>query len=92
MDAAEDQVKIRSSYNLAGVSFDPEEVAASIRKQIPAFEISYEPDFRQEIADTWPKSIDDQEARKDWGWKHKFDLDAMTKVMLENLGKQYGTP
>lgn len=91
MDAAEDQVKIRSSYNLAGVSFDPEEVAASIRKQIPAFEISYEPDFRQEIADTWPKSIDDQEARKDWGWKHKFDLDAMTKVMLENLGKQYGT-
>ena len=91
MDADEEKVKIRSSYNLAGVSFDPEEVAASIRKHIPTFEISYEPDFRQEIADTWPKSIDDQEARKDWGWKHKFDLDAMTQVMLENLKKQYGT-
>ena len=91
MDADEENVKIRSSYNLAGVSFDPEEVAASIRKHIPSFEISYEPDFRQEIADTWPKSIDDQEARKDWGWKHKFDLDAMTIVMLENLKTQYGT-
>ena len=65
----------------------PEDIAASIRKYIPEFTISYKPDFRQAIADSWPQSINDAEAREHWGWKPDFDLDAMTKVMLENLGK-----
>ncbi len=85
MDAKEGDIKIRSSYNLAGISFDPEEIAASIRKHIPEFEITYEPDFRQAIADSWPQSIDDSNARKDWGWAHEYDLAEMTKIMLENL-------
>lgn len=87
MEAPANQVKIRSSYNLGGISFNPEEIAASIRKFIPEFTISYKPDFRQAIADSWPQSIDDTEARKDWGWNPEFDLDGMTKVMLENLSK-----
>lgn len=89
MDAAAQDVKIRSSYNLAGVSYAPEEVTASIQKHLPEFEISYEPDFRQAIADTWPESIDDSRAREDWGWSHKFDLNAITKIMLENLKSRY---
>lgn len=89
MDAAAQDVKIRSSYNLAGVSYAPEEVAVSIQKHLPEFEISYEPDFRQAIADTWPESIDDSRAREDWGWSHKFDLNAITKIMLENLKSRY---
>jgi len=89
MEAPKDQVKIRSSYNLAGVSFDPEEIAASIRKHIPDFTIEYAPDFRQEIADSWPSSIDDSEARSDWGWNHEFDLESMTQIMLENLKGKY---
>jgi nucleoside-diphosphate-sugar epimerase len=87
MEAPPASVKIRSSYNLGGISFNPEEIAASIRKYIPDFTISYNPDFRQAIADSWPQSIDDSEARKDWGWKPAYDLDGMTKVMLENLSK-----
>lgn len=89
MDAPSEDVKIRSAYNLAGVSFEPEEIAASIRKHIPDFEISYEPDFRQAIADTWPQSIDDSHARHDWGWQHEYDLDAMTEIMLKNLKPKY---
>lgn len=89
MDAEEEDVKIRSSYNLAGVSYAPEDVAASIKKHIPDFEMSYEPDFRQEIADSWPNSIDDSRAREDWDWKHKFGLDEMTAIMLENLKPKY---
>lgn len=86
MEAPADQVKIRSSYNLAGISFDPEEIAASIRKEIPEFKLSYlEHDPRQAIADSWPASIDDSQARNDWGWKHEYDLDAMTKDMLLNI-------
>jgi len=85
MEAKKETIKIRSSYNLAGMSFSPEEITASIQKHIPEFKISYEPDFRQAIADSWPQSIDDSEARKDWGWEHKFSLDDMTKIMLENL-------
>lgn len=87
MEAPAEKVKIRSSYNVAGVSFNPEEIAASIKKYIPDFTITYKPDFRQAIADSWPQSINDNEAREHWGWKPKFDLDAMTKDMLENLGK-----
>lgn len=85
MESPAEKVKIRSSYNLAGISFNPEQVAASIRKQIPEFTITYKLDFRQAIADSWPQSINDEHASKDWGWKLEFDLDAMTQVMLENL-------
>lgn len=89
MDTDEQNIKIRSSYNLAGVSYAPEEVTKSIQKHLPDFSITYEPDFRQAIADTWPKSIDDSKARKDWGWSHKFDLDAITEIMLTNLKSRY---
>ena len=89
MDANPEDIKIRSSYNLAGVSYAPEEVTASIQKHLPDFNISYEPDFRQAIADTWPQSIDDSAARKDWGWSHEYDLDAITEQMLTNLKPQY---
>lgn len=89
MSAPEEMIKIKSSYNLAAISFNPEEIAASIRKQIPEFTISYEDDFRQAIADSWPQSISDKEAREDWGWKHTFDLDAITDVMLSNLKNRY---
>ena len=85
MAAPADKIKIRSSYNLAAMSFDPQEIAHEIQKHIPAFEITYKPDFRQAIADSWPSSIDDSAARSDWGWKHRFDLESMTKEMLQNL-------
>jgi nucleoside-diphosphate-sugar epimerase len=87
MQAPIEQIKIRSSYNLAAMSFTPTEIAAEITKHIPEFTITYEPDFRQKIANSWPASIDDAEARKDWNWQHKFDLESMTKDMLENLSK-----
>ncbi|TXD83831.1 NAD-dependent epimerase/dehydratase family protein [Subsaximicrobium wynnwilliamsii] len=89
MDAASETVKIRSSYNLAAISITPKEVSEAIKKHIPDFRISYSPDFRQKIADTWPKSIDDSEARTDWGWNQKFDLDKMTEEMLKNLSEKY---
>jgi nucleoside-diphosphate-sugar epimerase len=85
MEAPAEKVKIRSSYNVAGMSFDPEGIAASIRKHIPNFTLSYNPDFRQAIADSWPQSINDAEAREHWNWKPEFDLDKMTDVMLSNL-------
>lgn len=88
MQAPAEKVKIRSSYNLSGISFTPKEIAGEIKKHIPGFEISYNPDFRQKIADSWPASIDDSNAREDWGWKHDFDLQKMTNVMLENLRKR----
>jgi nucleoside-diphosphate-sugar epimerase len=87
MQAPAEQVKIRSSYNLAAMSFTPTELAAEIKKHIPEFNISYIPDFRQKIADSWPASINDSLARKDWGWSHKFDIESMTKDMLEHLKK-----
>ncbi len=85
MEAPAEKVKIRSSYNLSALNFTPETLAASIKKHIPEFEISYDPDFRQAIADSWPSSIDDSSAREDWGWKHEFDLDKMTSEMLEGI-------
>ena len=87
MQAPAEQVKIRSSYNLAAMSFTPTEIAAEIKKHIPDFNITYTPDFRQKIADSWPASIDDSLARKDWGWNHKFDIKSMTEDMLEHLKK-----
>lgn len=85
MESPADKVKIRSSYNVAGVSFSPKEIADEIRKHIPEFNITYKPDFRQAIANSWPGSIDDTSAREDWGWHNDFDLSAMTKDMLDNL-------
>ena len=85
MEAPSDQLSIRSSYNVAGFSFAPEEIAASIQKSMPDFTISHEPDFRQQIAESWPQSIDDSVARADWGWKPEYDLDAMSVDMLTNL-------
>ena len=85
MLAPAESIKIRSSYNLSGVSFTPTEIAKEIKKHIPDFTISYKPDFRQKIADSWPASIDDTAAREHWNWKHKFDLDSMTVEMLANL-------
>ena len=85
MQADTDKIKIRSSYNLAAMSFTPIEIAAEIRKHIPEFEITYAPDFRQKIADSWPASIDDSEARKDWDWKHQYNLESMTTDMLHQL-------
>ena len=87
MQAPKEQIKIRSSYNLSAVSFTPKEIAESIKKHIPDFTITYNPDFRQKIADSWPSSIDDSDAREHWNWKHEFDLDKMTEVMFENLRK-----
>ena len=89
MEAPAENVKIRSSYNIAGMSFNPLEIAASIQKHIPNFTIDFAPDFRQAIADSWPKSIDDTEARQDWFWKNEFDLQKMTDDMMLNLTKLY---
>ena len=85
MQSASEQVKIRSSYNLAAMSFTPTQIATEIKKHIPEFTVSYQPDFRQVIADSWPGSIDDSIAREDWGWHHEFDLERMTVDMLKNL-------
>ena len=88
MQAPTEQIKIRSSYNLAAMSFTPIEIAAEIKKHIPEFSITYNPDFRQKIADSWPASIDDSEARKDWNWHHEFNLETMTIDMLEHLSAE----
>jgi len=85
MEAPAEKVKVRSSYNLAALNFTPKTLAEAIQKHIPEFEIDYAPDFRQAIADSWPSSIDDSSARKDWGWKHEFDLDKMTAEMLDGV-------
>jgi len=85
MESPAEQIKVRSSYNLASMSFAPEDISASIQKHIPDFKMSYAPDFRQQIADSWPGSIDDTEAREHWGWEPRFDLDQTTQEMLKNL-------
>lgn len=85
MHAPADQVKIRGSYNMAGISFSPKQIAAEIKKHIPEFSITYKPDFRQEIAESWPQSIDDAEARKQWGWKPRYDLSNMVGDMILHL-------
>ena len=85
MHADIEKIKIRSSYNLAGISFSPKEIYSEIAKHITDFSISYSPDFRQDIANSWPKSIDDSRAKADWGWNAKYDLNSMTKEMLKGL-------
>ena len=87
MNANAENLTIWSSYNLAAISFTPSELAKSIQNVIPEFKITYAPDFRQKIADSWPKSIDDSQARKDWGWEHSFDLKKITEEMLTQLQK-----
>jgi nucleoside-diphosphate-sugar epimerase len=85
MQADAHKINIRSSYNIGAFSVCPKDVTNSIHKFIPDFEVTYHPDFRQKIADSWPESIDDRQARKDWNWKHHFSLDNMTETMLKNL-------
>jgi nucleoside-diphosphate-sugar epimerase len=85
MEAPVEKISVRTSYNLSGMSFSPKEIAAEIKKHIPEFEIVYKPDYRLAIAESWPQSIDDAVARRDWGWKEEYDLAAMTNDMLENL-------
>jgi nucleoside-diphosphate-sugar epimerase len=85
MEAAAGKVAIRSSYNVAGVSFNPRELAAAISRAVPAFKIAYKPDSRQAIADTWPRSLDDSRANADWGWKARIGIDEMVADMLENI-------
>lgn len=89
MEAEPAKVKRHDSYNLAGMSFSAGELAAEIKKHIPEFKCDYKPDFRQKIADSWPMSIDDSTARRDWGWKPAFDLAAMTKDMIDKLSKRF---
>lgn len=89
MDAPTENISVRTSYNLSGMSFTPNEVYNSIIKTFPDFKIEYCPDFRQDIADSWPKSIDDSVARKDWGWKPEFNLDEMSKEMINKLEENY---
>jgi nucleoside-diphosphate-sugar epimerase len=85
MDAPAGKVAIRSSYNIAGVSFNPRELAAAIAARLPAFRIAYAPDSRQQIADSWPKSLDDSRAAADWGWKARIGVEEMVADMLENV-------
>ncbi len=89
MDADFAKLKHHCDYNLAAVSFSAGQLAAEIKKHIPDFKVDYKPDFRQAIADSWPQSIDDTPARKEWGWKPKYDLASMTTDMLEKLGQRY---
>ena len=85
MEAPAEKISVRSSYNIAGISFAPNDVGEAIQKIIPEFKLDYAPDFRQKIAESWPESIDDSVARKDWGWKPEFDLEKMTEDMLLNV-------
>jgi len=89
MDAPKEQIRIRTSYNLFSMDFTPNEIFENIKKHVPNFSISYNPDFRQKIAESWTATIDDTEARNDWGWKPEFDLDKMTQIMLEQLRLKY---
>lgn len=88
MQADGKKLSVHSSYNMAGISFDPEQLSTAIRKHIPNFEITYKPDFRQAIADSWPANIDDSVAQHDWGLKTTYDLKKMTQIMLEKIGEK----
>ncbi len=85
MEAPASRISVRHSYNISGMSFSPKEIAAEVKKHIPEFKISYKPDYRQQIADSWPQSIDDSVARSDWDWKEDYNLERMTADMFENL-------
>ena len=85
MEAPKENIKIRTSYNLSGMSFSPVELQNSIHKIYPEFKINYKPDFRDKIASSWPASVDDSCARKDWNWKPLFDINQTTKLMIQHL-------
>jgi len=89
MDADKESLSIRTSYNISGMSFSPKEIYQSILAFYPNFEIEYQPDFRQQIADSWPNSIDDSVARKDWNWKPAYDLSSMTATIVKNLPEYF---
>ena len=91
MQAPKENIKIRTSYNLGSMSFSPAEITLEIQKLYPNFKVEYNADYRQEIAAKWPKSINDDEARKDWNWKPAYDLKLMTSVILEKLEEKYNT-
>ncbi len=88
MEADASNLSVHSGYNFSGVSFAPKELAAEIKKIIPGFEIKYKPDFRETIAESWPKTIDDSVAVKDWGWKHEYNLERMTRIMVVETKKK----
>ncbi|HUX84693.1 MAG TPA: NAD-dependent epimerase/dehydratase family protein, partial [Chitinophagaceae bacterium] len=90
MEADPSRITVRSSYNLSAMSFSPASIAAEIQKHIPGFQIRFAPDYRQQIAESWPESIDDSQARQDWGWKPRYDLAAMVEDMLKNLDASGG--
>jgi len=90
MDAPFGKIKVRNSYNLAALSFEAQELAKEVKKHIPNLVVTYKPDKRQRIADSWPRSIDDSEARSDWGWKHEYDLPKLTKLIIDNLRIKFG--
>jgi nucleoside-diphosphate-sugar epimerase len=90
MEAPEDKIRVRSGYNVGGISFTPKEVYLEIKKHIPDFKITYQPDFRQAIADSWPQSVDDSKAQSDWGLETKFDLKRLTEVMLNGVKEKFG--
>jgi nucleoside-diphosphate-sugar epimerase len=89
MEAPAEKITVRTGYNLSGMSFSPKEIYESILKLIPEFEISYKPDYRQAIAESWPRQIDDSKARADWGWRPAYALDKMTEEMIIELRKKY---
>lgn len=88
MEAPKENIKVRSSYNLSGCSFTPKELSSKIASKLKGFEMSYSPDFRQEIADSWPRSIDDSQAQQDWGWKSTFNVDKIVDIMLEKVDEK----
>ena len=89
MDAPKENIKVRTSYNISGMSFSPDEIYQSLLPYFPNFEIEYQPDFRQQIADSWPRSIDDSCAKADWKWQPKYDLKSMTATIVDNLPKYF---
>ena len=90
MEAPEDNIKVRSSYNLGGISFTPKQLVEEIRKYIPELKVTYNPDFRQEIAESWPRRISDEAAQNDWDWQYEYDLKKMTAVMVEKIREKLG--
>lgn len=91
MDVPKEKITIRTSYNIAGMSFNPKQLALSIEKSYPNFQMTYQPDFRQDIANSWPMSIDDSQAKNDWNWQPKYNLELMTADMLKNLENKYNS-
>jgi nucleoside-diphosphate-sugar epimerase len=92
MDADPARLTVRTSYNVGALSFSAEEIAAALRRRFPAFEVSYEPDFRQQIADSWPSAVEDDAARADWDWEPEYDLDAMVDDMVAHLQERLNVP